>query len=325
VDGAAVVRLRSSLYVTLGDQAKAVEVALAYLRDFDIEWSPHPTEQELRGEIEALRGLLDGRPIEQLADLPRMTDPDWLAAMDVLAYTILPAILTDGNLEDLIYTQMVSLSLQHGNCDASCYAYVSIMVALGLRFGDYDSGGRFGDVGLVLVDEHGMDRFKTRTYTCYACFVVPWKKHLRISEKFSRKAIAAGVAAGDLVFIVTTAQMLVSHLLVAGADLAVVEEEAERFLASARRTGFSLAADAAIGQLLLIRELRGLDGARKRRAVRGIDALAPQPVAELRGLKASFVREGDAGGPGEAILRGQLRGAVAHEIDARRRHANGSL
>ncbi|TAX38946.1 AAA family ATPase [Rhizobium leguminosarum] len=260
VDGAAVVRLRSSLYVTLGDQAKAVEVALAYLRDFDIEWSPHPTEQELRGEIEALRGLLDGRPIEQLADLPRMTDPDWLAAMDVLAYTILPAILTDGNLEDLIYTQMVSLSLQHGNCDASCYAYVSIMVALGLRFGDYDSGGRFGDVGLVLVDEHGMDRFKTRTYTCYACFVVPWKKHLRISEKFSRKAIAAGVAAGDLVFIVTTAQMLVSHLLVAGADLAVVEEEAERFLASARRTGFSLAADAAIGQLLLIRELRGLDG-----------------------------------------------------------------
>ncbi|MGO6907322.1 hypothetical protein ACCS96_45315, partial [Rhizobium ruizarguesonis] len=178
-------------------------------------------------------------------NLPRMTDPDWLAAMDVLAYTILPAILTDGNLEDVIYTQMVSLSLQHGNCDASCYAYVSIMVALGLRFGDYQSGGRFGDVGLALVDQHGMDRFKTRTYTCYACFVVPWTRHLRISETFSRKAIQAGVAAGDLVFIVTTAQMLVSHLLVAGADLALVEEEAEKFLASAQRTGFSLAADSA--------------------------------------------------------------------------------
>ncbi|PZM08300.1 AAA family ATPase [Rhizobium tubonense] len=260
VDGAAVVRLRSSLYVTLGDQAKAVEVALAYLRDFGIEWPPHPTEQELRADIETLRGLLAGRPIERLKDLPRMTDPDWLAAMDVLAYTILPAILTDSNLEDLIYTQMVSLSLQHGNCDASAYAYVSIMVALGLRFGDYDSGGRFGDVGLALVDELGMDRFKTRTYTCYACFVVPWKKHLRISETFSRKAIQVGVAAGDLVFIVTTAQMLVSHLLVAGADLALVEEEAEHFLASARKTGFSLAADAAIGQLLLVRELRGLDG-----------------------------------------------------------------
>ncbi|TBA75538.1 GAF domain-containing protein [Rhizobium ruizarguesonis] len=260
VDGAAVVRLRSSLFVTLGDQAKAVDVALAYLRDFGIDWSPHPTEHELRLEIEALRGLLADRPIEDLVNLPRMTDPDWLAAMDVLAYTILPAILTDGNLEDVIYTQMVSLSLQHGNCDASCYAYVSIMVALGLRFGDYQSGGRFGDVGLALVDQHGMDRFKTRTYTCYACFVVPWTRHLRISETFSRKAIQAGVAAGDLVFIVTTAQMLVSHLLVAGADLARVEEEAEKFLASAQRTGFSLAADSAIGQLLLVRELRGLDG-----------------------------------------------------------------
>ncbi len=260
VDGAAVVRLRSSLYVTLGDQAKAVHVALAYLRDFDIDWSPHPTEHELRLEIEALRGLLADRPIEDLVNLPRMTDPDWLAAMDVLAYTILPAILTDGNLEDVIYTQMVSLSLQHGNCDASSYAYVSIMVALGLRFGDYQSGRRFGDVGLALVDQHGMDRFKTRTYTCYACFVVPWTRHLRISETFSRKAIQVGVAAGDLVFIVTTAQMLVSHLLVAGAELALVEEEAERFLASAQRTGFSLAADSAIGQLLLVRELRGLKG-----------------------------------------------------------------
>ncbi|MBY5399472.1 AAA family ATPase [Rhizobium leguminosarum] len=260
VDGAAVVRLRSSLYVTLGNQAKAVDAALVYLRNFGIDWSPHPTEHELRLEIEALHGLLAGRPIEQLVNLPRMSDPDWLAAMDVLAYTILPAILTDGNLEDLIYTQMVSLSLQYGNCDASCYAYVSIMVPLGLRFGDYDSGGRFGDVGLALVDEHGMDRFKTRTYTCYACFVVPWTRHLRISETFSRKAIQAGVAAGDLVFIVTTAQMLVSHLLVAGAELALVEEEAERFLESARRTGFSLASDSAIGQLLLVRELRGLDG-----------------------------------------------------------------
>ncbi|AXA44695.1 AAA family ATPase [Rhizobium leguminosarum] len=258
VDGAAVVRLLSSLYVTLGDQTKAVDVGLAFLRNMGVDWSAHPTEDDLRSEIEDMRELLAGRGIDQLVDLPRMTDPDWLAAMDVLAYMILPALLTDSNLEDRIYVQMANLSMRYGNCDASCYAYVSLMIPLGLRFGDFESGSHFGSLGIELVDNHGLDRFKTRTYTCYAAFVVPWARHLPISETFSRAAIEAGLQAGDLVFIVTTAQLLVSHMLVAGKDLATVQKEAESFLASAQKTGFGLAADSAIGQLLLIRSLRGV-------------------------------------------------------------------
>jgi PAS domain S-box-containing protein len=259
VDEAAVVRLLSSLYVARGEQTKAVDAGLAFLRRMGIDWSAHPMEEYLRREVETMRGLLAGRRIEELVDLSRMSDPDWLATMDVLAYMILPALLTDQNLEDLIYVQMVNLSLTYGNCDASCYAYVSIMIPLGLRFGDYETGGRFGDLGLELVDRHGLDRFKTRAYTCYAAFVVPWARRIGVSEDYSRAAIKVGQLAGDLVFIVTTAQLLVSHLLVSGRDLASVQHEAERFLASARKAGFGLAADSAIGQLLLIRSLRGLD------------------------------------------------------------------
>ncbi|TCA35214.1 GAF domain-containing protein [Rhizobium leguminosarum bv. viciae] len=260
VDEAAVVRLLSSLYVALGDQTKAVDVGLAFLRNLGIEWSAHPTEAYLRMEIEAMRGLLGERAIKQLVDLPRMIDPDWLAAMDVLAYMILPALLTDSNLEDLIYTQMVNLSLKYGNCDASCYAYASFMVPLGLRFGDYASGRQFGDLGLALVDEYGLDRFKARVYTCYSCYVVPWARHLPESISLTRRAIEVGIAAGDLVYAATTAKSLVSNLLVSGEPLQVVENEGMQFLAMAKKAGFGLAADSAIGQLLLIRELNGQAG-----------------------------------------------------------------
>jgi PAS domain S-box-containing protein len=259
VDRGAVVGLRSSLYLTLGNQDKAVEVALEYLRDFGIEWSAHPSDGEVRAGIDELYWQLNGRPIDQLIELPRMTDAGWLAAMEVLAYTILPAIITDRNLEDLIYAQMVSLSLRHGNCDASCYAYVSVIIPLGLRFGDYEAGGRFGKLGLELVNNHGMKRFKARVYSCYGCFVVPWTQHVSTSERYARESIETAVAAADLVFSVTPAQALVSHLLMCGVQLHAVQQDAQRFLEEARKTGFSLAADAAISQLLLIADLRGIE------------------------------------------------------------------
>ncbi|ACS55852.1 multi-sensor signal transduction multi-kinase [Rhizobium leguminosarum bv. trifolii WSM1325] len=263
VDGAAVVRLLSSLYVALGEQTKAVDVGLEFLREMGIEWSAHPSEEDLRSEIEAMSELLAGRDIALLVDLPRMADPDWLAAMDVLAYMILPALLTDSNLEDLIYTQMVNLSLRYGNCDASCYAYASFIVPLGLRFGDYALGRQFGDLGLALVDEYGLDRFKARVYTCYSCYVVPWARHLPESILLTRRAIEVGIAAGDLVYAATTAKSLVSNLLVSGEPLQVVENEGMQFLAMANKAGFGLAADSAIGQLLLIRELEGRAGPEK--------------------------------------------------------------
>ncbi|KAA0695564.1 GAF domain-containing protein [Neorhizobium sp. P12A] len=257
IDVAAVVKLRSSLYVTLGDQGKAVEVALAYMRNFGVHWSPHPTDNEVTVGLQELRDRMGNRSIELLQELPLMTDPAWLAAMDVLACTILPAILTDRNLEDLIYMKIAVFSLEHGNCDASCYAYVSLMIPMGLRFGDYDSGGKYGRLGLALMDLHGLRRFQTRVYSCYACFVVPWTAHLSTSQRYLRKAIETGASSGDLIFSVTSGQTLVSHLLICGAPIATVEKEAYRFLEAARKTGFALAADTATGQLTLIRDLRG--------------------------------------------------------------------
>ncbi|TAU83251.1 AAA family ATPase [Rhizobium leguminosarum] len=257
VDAAAVVRLLSSLYVAMGDQTKAVDAGLAFLRNMGIDWSAHPTEADLLSEVTEMKSLLAGRTIDQLVDLPRMTDPDWLATMDVLAYMILPAMLTDGNLEDLIYAEMVNLSLEHGNCDASCYAYACFMVPLGLRFGDYMAGRAFGDLGMALVDEHGLDRFKARVYTCYSCYAVPWSRHLPESIPLTRRALEVGLAAGDLVFAAATAKSLVSNLLVSGEPLQVVEHEATQFLELANKAGFGLAADTAIGLLLLVRALRG--------------------------------------------------------------------
>ena len=300
-DRAAVTRLRLALYTTLGDTAQAVDVGLADLSQIGIDWSAHPADAVVQDELAAVRRLLDGRSIAQLAELPRMNDPARLAAMDVLAWLIMPALITDKNLEAVIILRMVSLSLQHGNCDASCYAYSQVNLVVGLRFGDYRAGRDFGRLARELVDQHGMDRYKARVYSCFSSYVAPWSEHLPTILGLIQAAIVTADAVGDPIFVVAAYRALVASQLVAGTDLAEVEREAENYLRLARTTGFALAADCAESMLLLVRELRGtadmaVVGAERKLLERHlVEAGAPLTLAFawylIHRMQATFISE----------------------------------
>ena len=162
-DIAAVARLRLTLYTTLDRSDRGVEVCLEYLERGGDRWSPHPTSDEVRREYERIWSHLGSRSIEELIDLPLMTDPDSLAALDVLTEVVTPALFTDENLVSLVICRMVNLSLEHGNTDGSCFAYVWLGIIAGPRFGNYQAGFRFGRLGYELVDKRGLTRYQART------------------------------------------------------------------------------------------------------------------------------------------------------------------
>ena len=66
-----------------------------------------------------------------------MSDPASLATLDVLTKVVPPALFTDANLLSLVTCRAVNLSLEHGNCDGSCFAYVWLGIIAGPHFGDY--------------------------------------------------------------------------------------------------------------------------------------------------------------------------------------------
>ena len=179
VDSAAVARLQTELYTTLDQSGRAVEAALEYLRRAGVEWSPHPTKDEVRQEYERIWRQLGDRPIEALVDLPPMTDPGCRATLDVLAVVEEPAYFTDENLRALVVARMVNLSLEHGNSDGSCVAYVQLGWFVGPRFEDYQAAFQFGKLGLDLVEKRGLERFRARVAQCFGYFVIPWSRPLR--------------------------------------------------------------------------------------------------------------------------------------------------
>ncbi|MBV8701928.1 MAG: serine/threonine-protein kinase PknK, partial [Bradyrhizobium sp.] len=189
LERATVACLRVDLYTSLDQSSRAVAVGLDYLRHLGIDWSPHPTEVETKCEYERIWSLLGSHTIEDLIELPLMSDRATLATLDVLSKLGAPSLQTDANLFSLVICRAVNLSLEGGNCDGSCYAYVRLGMVAGPRFGDYQAGFRFGRLGHDLVEQHGLKRFEARTYMCLGAFILPWTRHIRTGRDLLQRAL----------------------------------------------------------------------------------------------------------------------------------------
>ena len=258
VEEALVACMQMDVYLVLDQSGRAVDVCLSYLRHVGIEWSPHPNDEEVRREYERIGTRLGGRTIEELIDLPLMEDAASLATVEVLNKCFAPAVQTDVNLVSLTICKGVSLSIERGNCDASCMLYANVGRVAGPRFGDYQAGFRFGQLGCDLVERRGLRRFEAGTYLCFAVFVMPWMKHVRSRRDLMRRAFEAANRIGDLTYGAYVGNELDSDLLFAGEPLHEVQGEAERGLAYAGKVRFGLVIDLITTQRALIRTLRGL-------------------------------------------------------------------
>lgn len=258
VDRAAVTCQQITLYTALDQTEKAIEACLAYLRGIGIEWSLHPTPKDFHQEYEQIRRRLADRSIEEFASLPLCTDTTILATMNVLTTAHTAACHFDNNLNCLIVCRMVNLSLEYGNSDAACYAYVILGMILGPRFGAYREGFSFGKLAHTLVEKHRLQRFEARVLMCFGNIVSPWVQHVRLGREWIRRAFVVAHERGDLNFAAYSSNHLAVSLLLCGDPLVEVQRETEMSLDYCRKARVSPATDVAAAELRLVKSLRGI-------------------------------------------------------------------
>jgi PAS domain S-box-containing protein len=258
VDSAAVTCVLINLYTNLDQNDRAVEQGLEYLRRVDSEWSVGATEEDVRREYDRLWDRLGHQSIEPLLDLPRMGDPDRCATMDVLGAMVAPALLTNQHLFRILISRSVALSLEHGNSHGSSLAYARLGGVLGTYFGHYQTGFRFGRLGLDLIEKRGLARQKARVYFVFAAHVAHWTLDLPTCLVFVRRAFDSAQDAGDNVYAAYSLTAIIANRLASGHPLEEIEREAENSLDFAQRARFGLISDQITGQLELTRMLRGL-------------------------------------------------------------------
>jgi PAS domain S-box-containing protein len=252
-----VTRLRITLYTALDRSERSVEICLQYLRRGGTDWPPHPEAGTVRSEYDRIGALLGQRQIEDLADLPLLDDPDVQDTLEVLTEIVTPAFFTDPNLCALVLCRMVNLSIEHGNCDASCYAYVWLATYAGPVFDQYEAGYRFGCLGYGLVENRGLKRFKARTYTSFGNIVVPWARHVRDGRDPIQRAFEIAQQTGDFTYTLYTCCDLIQNLVSVGDTLGSVLEEVEKAIAISERIRFGLVNDMLVTYRGLVRTLCG--------------------------------------------------------------------
>ena len=257
-DLAAVVSLHIGVCTTLDQHDRAVALCLAYLRHVGVEWSPHPTEEEVRREYERFWLKLGNRAIEDLVDLPKMTDPIALATMDVLTSVVLPAGQTDRKLFVLVACRAANLCLEHGNSNGSSFLYVGLGIIAGADFHNYEAAFQFGKLGYDLVEKGGWHVFQARTSMAFASFIMPWTGHIRNGRDLLRRAFDAANRIGDLTFAAACCNQLNTNLLAVGDPLAEVDREAGNGREFAQKLRFGLVIDIITPQVELIGTLRGM-------------------------------------------------------------------
>jgi PAS domain S-box-containing protein len=258
VELAMVAGLRVEFHTVLDQSERAVAVFLDYLRHLGIQWSLHPTNEEVRREYERIWAQIGNRTIEELIELPLMSDPASLATLDVLTKAHAATFGTDPNLFSLAICRAVNLTLERGNCDSSCFAYALLGVIAGQYFGDYKAGFRFGRLGYELVERQKLKRFQARTYLTFGGSVMPWTKHIEASRDLVRRALDVANKSGDLRYAMYSLFFLNTNLLAVGDPLVEVQREAEDNFEFAQKARFSFGIDNISPQLGLIRSLRGM-------------------------------------------------------------------
>jgi PAS domain S-box-containing protein len=258
VEQATVACLRVDLYTTVDQSDRAVRVCLDYLRPLGIDWSPHPTAEEARSEYERIWSQLGSRSVGELINLPLMTDQTSLATLDVLTKVFPPAAHTDANLLSLVICRAVNLSLESGNNDASCVAYVWLGKIAGPYFDNYKAGFQFGRLGYELVEQRGLKRWQARTYLWFGEFILPWTKHVNACRDLIRRAFEAANKTGDLTLVAYSCDYLNTNLLAAGDPLAEVQRTVEDGFQFVQQARFGHVVAVIAAQRGFVRTLLGL-------------------------------------------------------------------
>ncbi|WP_437973989.1 AAA family ATPase [Sorangium sp. So ce295] len=257
IERAAVVELAVAFYQTRGRSDHAVEIGLSWLRTWDIDLPPHPTEDQVTEEIKSVWQALRDRAIEDLLHLPPMEHPASKLLMAVLHGVAGPAIFVDQDLHCLAVVRMVKLSLRHGNAESSAHAYAAFARMLGPRLGRYREAYLLGKVGHDLADRSGLLTMKALVFTLFGQHVVFWTRHYRETAPYTRAGFSAAVESGDLNMACFNCLWAPLFQLLSGGPLEDVLHEVEERLAFVRRTHYAFAHGPLLSGHAMIQTLRG--------------------------------------------------------------------
>jgi len=187
LDKVKIYELQMQIYIAQLEMVTAVDIGLEVLEKLTIDLLTIDVEKEL---------IIDLPNIDNLDNLPNMTDPYKLAAMQILKILCAPVFMAKPEIFPQIIITMINLCLEYGNSAVSSFAYGFYGLLL-VGFSQLDRGYYAGLIALKLLEKFNAKELKSKVYNLFNSNIRTWKEHAKNSVDPLREGVQAGLEVGD--------------------------------------------------------------------------------------------------------------------------------
>ena len=180
-------------------------------------------------EIFQIKVAMFGKKVEDLMNLPTMTDPIQRATMRILSTVATASYIAVPELFPPMIFKMVRLSLKYGNSPESAFGYAQYGLILSTFLEQINLGDRFGNLALNLLPRFNDRQMKAKVLKTVNIWIVPWKQHIKETLQSLRKLYQLGLETGDLECASYAAHTCYYSYLSGQKDLTVLEQEMESY------------------------------------------------------------------------------------------------
>ena len=191
--------IKLNTYIGQQKPSKAIQLGLQALKFLGIQLPESPNQQDLFQRLAEIKALWRGQQIEELINLPEMTDVTQQASMPLLFMILtLGSIGLSGYYYPLLILEAVNISLNYGNTAFSSVVYASYALVLCSAAEEIEAGFQFGELALQLLNRFDARPFEPKTVHIFNTFVRPWQEEIKKTLKPLIHAHYLGIEMGDI-------------------------------------------------------------------------------------------------------------------------------
>jgi predicted ATPase/signal transduction histidine kinase len=208
---------------------EGIRIGLEVLELLGIQLPEKPTPADIWCGLEETRLTLAGKDIEDLINLPPMTDPYKLATIRILMRLFSPAFVGSPELFALINCSAVNLSVKYGNTPLSARAYAAYGLIVCGGVGDIDTGYRFGKLALHMLERFNAKDIEASAILMVNVFVRHWKEHIKETLRPLLEAYKSGLETGAVEWAALAAFSYTFQAYWIGRELTELEGEMRKY------------------------------------------------------------------------------------------------
>ncbi|WP_346355052.1 diguanylate cyclase [Azotosporobacter soli] len=204
---------------------EAVSAGLEALAALDLVLPREVRLDEVWPEVDRVQAALGGRGMQELEELPRLTDLKALAVLRVLTRMGAPTYQTSQPLFIMVICRLVEISVTQGNSPYAAYGYVSYGAILAGMYQHVEAGYRFGRLALAVSKRYQTVSLRTKTLFVFGSHILHWREAVKESLPVLEEAYQSAWETGDFEYGGYAAAQRLQYAFYAGFDLNDLQTE----------------------------------------------------------------------------------------------------